>query len=203
MRVLVGCEYSGVVRDAFIAEGHDAISCDFLPTDKPGPHYQGDVRDIWNDGFDLMVIHPDCTYVCGSGWHWNKRIVGRHMLSLRAIDFFIQCMEAPVPKICSENPVGVLSTYYRKPDQYIQPYEFGHDASKKTGLWLKNLPLLKPTKFVEPRTVMHNGKEVKRWANQTDSGQNKLPPSKDRWKMRAKTYQGWAQAMAQQWGKSS
>lgn len=203
MRVLVGCEYSGVVRDAFIAEGHDAISCDFLPTDKPGPHYQGDVRDIWNDGFDLMVIHPDCTYVCGSGWHWNKRIVGRHMLSLRAIDFFIQCMEAPVPKICAENPVEALSTYYRKPDQYIQPYEFGHDASKKTGLWLKNLPLLKATKFVEPRTVMHNGKEVRRWSNQTDSGQNKLPPSKDRWKMRTKTYQGWAQAMAQQWGKSS
>lgn len=131
MRVLIGCEYSGVVRDAFIAMGHDAISCDLLPTDKPGPHYQGDVRDIWSDGFDLMIIHPDCTFVCGSGWHWNKRVVGRHMLSLRAIDFFRQCMEAPVPRICAENPVGVLSSYYRKPDQYIQPHEYGHDSSKK------------------------------------------------------------------------
>lgn len=99
MRVLIGCEYSGIVRDAFIAMGHDAISCDLLPTDKPGPHYQGDVRDIWNNGFDLMIIHPDCTFVCGSGWHWNKRVVGRHMMSLRAIDFFKQCMQA----LCRES----------------------------------------------------------------------------------------------------
>lgn len=196
MRVLVGCEYSGVVRDAFISMGHDAISCDLLPTDVPGPHYQGDVRDIWGDGFDLMIIHPDCTYVCGSGWHWNKRVVGRYMLSLRAIEFFKECMAAPVPKICAENPVGVLSSHYRKPDQYIQPYEYGHDASKKTGLWLKNLPLLQPTKYVEPRIVTH----TRRWSNQTDSGQNRLPPSEDRWKIRSRTYEGWAKAMAEQWG---
>lgn len=196
MRVLVGCEYSGVVRDAFISMGHDAISCDLLPTDAPGPHYQGDVRDIWGDGFDLMIIHPDCTYVCGSGWHWNKRVIGRHMLSLRAIEFFKECMAAPVPKICAENPVGVLSSHYRKPDQYIQPYEYGHDASKKTGLWLKNLPLLQPTQYVEPRIVTH----THRWSNQTDSGQNRLPPSEDRWKIRSRTYEGWAKAMAEQWG---
>lgn len=175
MRVLIGCEYSGVVRDAFIAMGHDAISCDFLPTDAPGPHYQGDVRDIWGDGFDLMIIHPDCTYVCGSGWHWNKRVVGRHMLSLRAIEFFKECMAAPVPKICAENPVGVLSSHYRKPDQYIQPYEYGHDASKKTGLWLKNLPLLQPTKYVEPRIVTHTHTvgQTKPTADKTDSRRQK------------------------------
>lgn len=196
MRVLIGCEYSGAVRDAFLRMGHDAWSCDLLPTDVPGPHYRCDVREVWHLNWDLFIVHPDCTYVCGSGWHWNKKVVGRHMMSLRAVDFFIQCMNAPVEKIAAENPVGVLSTYYRKPDQYIQPHEFGHDASKKTGLWLKNLPVLKPTGHIPPRIV--DGKP--RWGNQTDSGQNKLGPSQDRWKLRAKTYDGWAQAMAEQWG---
>ena len=134
MRVLVGCENSGIIRDAFNAAGHYAISCDLLPSDRVGPHYQGDVRDIWSNDFDLMIIHPDCTFVCGSGWHWNKRRVGRHMMSLRAIAFFKEAMLAPVQRIAAENPVGVLSTQYRKPDQYIQPYEYGHNASKKTGL---------------------------------------------------------------------
>jgi len=200
MRVLIGCEHSGTVRDAFIKMGHDAISCDLLPSDVGGPHYQGDVRDIWGNGFDLMIVHPDCTFVCGSGWHWNKKRVGRHMSSLRAIDFFKQCMNAPVPKIAAENPIGVLSTEYRKPDQYIHPHEYGEDASKKTCLWLKNLKPLLPTKKIAGRQVMHNGKMVERWSNQTDSGQNKLGPGEDRWKLRSKTYQGWADAMAQQWG---
>jgi len=169
MRVLIGCEHSGTVRDAFIKMGHDAISCDLLPSDVGGPHYQGDVRDIWGNGFDLMIVHPDCTFVCGSGWHWNKKRVGRHMSSLRAIDFFKQCMNAPVPKIAAENPIGVLSTEYRKPDQYIHPHEYGEDASKKTCLWLKNLKPLLPTKKIAGRQVMHNGKMVERWSNQTDS----------------------------------
>jgi len=141
MRVLVACEYSGRVRDAFRLLGHDAMSCDLLPSEAPGPHYQGDVRDILNDGWDLMVAHPDCTYLCSSGLHWNRRVPGRDELTEEALDFVRLLMDAPIPRIAIENPVGRICTAIRKPDQFIQPYQFGHDASKKTGLWLKNLSL--------------------------------------------------------------
>jgi len=196
LKVLVACEFSGIGRDAFIKKGHDAVSCDLLPTERPGPHYTGDVFDIINAGFDLMVAHPPCTYLCASGLHWNKRMPERTLLTEEALRFVERLLSANIQKVCLENPIGRINTAIRKPDQYIHPYEFGHDASKKTGLWLKNLPLLRPTKYINPRIV--DGK--KRWGNQTDSGQNKLPPTKDRWKLRSATYQGWADAMADQWG---
>jgi hypothetical protein len=196
MRVLVACEYSGRVRDAFIALGHQATSCDLLPTDAPGLHYQGDVMDIIADGWDLMVAHPPCTYLSVSGMHWTTRGLRDPQLTEDALEFVRQLMAAPIDKIAIENPISVISSRIRKPDQIIMPYQFGHDASKKTCLWLKNLPPLQPTSFVEPRIV--NGKP--RWGNQTDSGQNKLPPSADRWKVRSETYKGIADAIAQQWG---
>ena len=196
MRVLVACEYSGRVRDAFAARGHDAMSCDLLPTDAPGKHYQGDIFDVIDDGWDLMIAHPPCTYLCSSGLHWNKRIDGRQALTDEALAFVKRLLDAPVPRIALENPIGCISSQIRKPDQTIQPYQFGHDASKSTCLWLKNLPVLTPTELIAPRIV--DGK--KRWANQTDSGQNKLPPSADRWKIRSETYAGIAAAMAAQWG---
>lgn len=196
MKVLVACEYSGIVRDAFIARGHTAVSCDLLPTDVDGPHYQGDVLDIMNDGWDLMIAHPPCTYLCSSGLHWNKRTPGRQEKTDEALEFVKLLLAAPIEKIALENPIGCISTKIRKPDQTIQPWQFGHDASKATCLWLKNLPLLTPTELVAPRIV--DGK--KRWGNQTDSGQNRLPPSEDRWKIRSETYRGIAEAMAQQWG---
>jgi hypothetical protein len=195
MRVLVACEYSGTVRDAFRARGHDAMSCDLLPTDAPGPHYQGDVCDILGDGWDLMIAHPPCTYLCSSGLHWNKRVPGRAQMTEDALDFVRLLLDAPIPRIALENPIGCIGTRIRKANQTIQPWQFGHDASKATCLWLKNLPLLTPTAVVEPRIA--NGK--KRWANQTDSGQNRLPPSDDRWKIRSETYVGIAEAMADQW----
>lgn len=196
MKILVACEYSGTVRDAFIARGHEAISCDLLPTDVEGPHYEGDLFDIINDGWDLMIAHPPCTYLCSSGLHWNKRTPGRQELTDEALEFVQRLLDAPIGKIALENPIGCISTKIRKPSQIIQPWQFGHDASKATCLWLKGLPLLTPTQLVEPRIV--DGK--KRWANQTDSGQNKLPPSEDRWKIRSETYRGIAEAMASQWG---
>ena len=196
MRVLVACEFSGIVRDSFAAKGHTALSCDLLPTDRPGPHYQGDVLDILGDGWDLMIAFPPCTYLCSSGLHWNKRRPERAVETEKALDFVRLLLESPIHKIALENPVGCIGTRIRPYDQAIQPYQFGHDASKKTCLWLKNLPLLRPTEMVEPRLV--NGKP--RWGNQTDSGQNKLPPSKDRWALRSETYKGVAEAMADQWG---
>lgn len=196
MRVLVACEYSGRVRDAFLKRGHDAMSCDLLPTDAPGPHYQGDVNDILHDGWDLMVAHPPCTYLAVSGMHWTTRGLRDPRLTEDALAFVRLLMEAPIARIAIENPVSVISSRIRKPDQIVTPYQFGHDASKKTCLWLKNLPPLTPTQMIEPRIV--NGR--KRWGNQTDSGQNKLAPSADRWKIRSATYQGIADAMAQQWG---
>jgi len=196
MRVLVACEYSGTVRNAFASLGHFALSCDLLPTEKPGNHYQGDVRDILNDGWDLMIAHPPCTYLCSSGLHWNKKKPDRARLTEEALEFVQLLLDVPIPKIALENPIGAISTRIRKPDQTIQPYQFGHDASKATCLWLKGLPPLRPTQFVEPRMV--DGK--KRWSNQTDSGQNRLPPSADRWKIRSETYPGIAEAMARQWG---
>ena len=195
MRILIACEYSGTVRDAFAAKGHYALSCDLLPTDAPGLHYQGDVFDIINDGWDMMIAHPPCTYLSVSGMHWTARGLRDPQLTEDALDFVTRLMAASIPRIAIENPISVISSRIRKPDQIINPWQFGHDASKRTCLWLKNLPLLTPTDIVEPRIV--NGK--KRWANQTDSGQNRLPPSDDRWKIRSETYTGIAQAMADQW----
>ena len=231
MKVLIACEYSGTVRDAFIESGHDAVSCDLLPTEKPGPHYQGDVRDILSDGWDLLIAHPDCTYLtCSAEWAYKdgpyhqkvkpETLTGakRREARERALDFVRLLMAAPINRIAIENPRGVISTRIRKADQYIQPFQYGHDASKITGLWLKGLPLLKPTKYIEPRLVCCGmalddrlgkyecpnccGDNVARprWGNQTNSGQNKLTPGPDRWKERARTYQGWADAMAEQWG---
>lgn len=271
MRVLVACEFSGIVRDAFAALGHDAWSCDLLPTEKPGPHYQGDVRDLldgWQpvtfsaecdpdgDGWcqirdcdpaecpcigptqdevkykdvngvllgrseraphwDLMIAHPDCTYLTNSaewaykdpdfvrypgiGYHQRLKpgtLFGEARRNARkdAIDFFLQLWSAPIPRIVIENPVGAISQMI-EPTQTIQPWMFGDDASKATCRWIKGLPALRPTEKVKPRIV--DGR--KRWGNQTDNGQNKLPPTTDRWKLRAKTYQGIADAMARQWG---
>ena len=193
MRVLVACEYSGTVRDAFIRAGHEAMSCDLLPTDVNGPHFQGEVKEIINDGWDLMIAHPPCTYLSVSGMHWTTRGLRDPQLTEDALAF-VQClMDAPIERIAIENPISIISSRIRKPDQIIQPWWFGHDASKKTCLWLKNLPLLTPTDLLP-------GDSKTRRANQTASGQNKLPPSKDRWKIRSSTYRGIADAMAEQWG---
>jgi hypothetical protein len=196
MKVLVACEYSGAVRDAFIAQGHDALSCDLLPTDAPGPHYQGDVRDVLGMGWDLMVAHPPCKYLSVSGMHWTRRGLRDPQLTEDALDFVRLLLAAPIPRIALENPVSVISSRIRKPDQIISPHQFGHDASKKTCLWLVGLPPLRPTQLVPPRIV--NGRQ--RWGNQTDSGQNRLSPSPDRWKLRSATFPGIAAAMADQWG---
>ena len=190
MRVLVACEYSGKVRDAFIQLGHDAMSCDLLDTDRDGPHYKGDVLDIINDGWDIMIAHPPCTYLASSGLHWNKRIPGRSELTEKALEFISILLNCNIPKIALENPIGCISSRIRKPDQIIQPWMFGEDASKATCLWLKGLPHLVPTDVIKKD----------RYSNQTASGQNKLPPSPDRWKIRSETYQGIADAMAKQWG---
>jgi hypothetical protein len=197
VKILVACEYSGRVRDAFRAAGHDAWSCDLLPCDAdPAYHIQGDVVPLLGQGWDLMVAHPPCTYLCSSGLHWNKRVEGRQAKTEAALDFVRTLLSCPIPRVAIENPVGCISTRIRKPDQTIQPWQFGHDASKATCLWLKGLPLLRPTAIISPRMVAGRP----RWANQTDSGQNRLGPSADRWKIRSETYSGIATAMAQQWG---
>lgn len=200
MRVLVACEFSGVVRRAFRARGHEAYSCDLLDaTDLSPYHYMEDVREVIKDGWDLMIAHPPCTYLTVSGLHWNKRNPQRALQTEEALIFVQELMNAPIPQICIENPVSCISTRIRKPDQIIQPYEFGHDASKKTCLWLKNLtPLPIDPGLRFPGRITPDGKE--RWSNQTDSGQNKLGPSEDRWKLRSVTYQGIAEAMARTWG---
>lgn len=192
MRVLVACEFSGTVRDAFRALGHDAVSCDLLPSDRPGPHMQGDVLSLLPEGWDLMIAHPPCTYLASSGLHWNTRRPERAAQTEAAVAFVAALADAPIPRIAIENPIGCLSTRWRKPDQIIQPWWFGHDASKATCLWLTGLPKLEPT------TMLPGGREARR-ANQTPSGQNKLGPSADRWKLRSVTYQGVADAMAMQW----
>jgi len=219
MRVLVACEYSGRVRDEFQSLGHEALSCDMLPTDSPGNHYQGDVRDVLYDGWDMLVGHPPCTYLSVSGMHWTARGLRDPNLTEDALDFVRLLMDAPIKHIAIENPVSVISTRIRKPDQVVQPWQFGHDASKKTCLWLKNLPLLQPTLIVQPHlfccgvevpdgcgdrgcaNCCGDNKAKERWGNQTPSGQNKLGPSEDRWKIRSETYKGLAQAMAMQWSK--
>jgi hypothetical protein len=218
MRVLIGCEFSGTVRDAFLKLGHDAMSCDLLPTESNGPHYQGDVRDVLGKKWDLGIFHPDCTYLTSSaewaykdpdfrrypgvGYHQKLKpgtLFGADRRRARelAVEFFLLLWNSNIPRVCIENPVGHMSQHLRGATrQVIHPYQFGHDASKATCLYLKNLPKLTPTKMVPPRMV--NGKP--RWANQTDGGQNKLPPSDNRWKLRSTTYPGIAAAMAAHWG---
>ena len=196
MRVLVACEYSGRVRNAFRARGHEAFSCDLLPSeDNSEFHIQGDVIELLKEPWDLMIAHPPCTYLAASGLHWNHRVPGRAEKTEESLQFVQTLLNSGIPRIALENPKGCISTRIRKPDQTIQPYQFGDDASKATCLWLVNLPLLKPTQYVEPRLV--DGKP--RWANQTDSGQNRLTPSEDRWKERSRTFPGIAEAMADQW----
>lgn len=198
MRVLVACECSGRVRDAFAALGHDAWSCDIQPSDVGGNHFQCDVRDVLAMDWDLLVAHPECTFltVSNNGPVTNgcNLYTAEQAAQYRAdaIDFFMLMVNAEVEHIAVENPVGIMSTRYRPPDQYIQPWMFGDDASKNTGLWLKNLPRLKPT------NPLPGGRTARR-ANQTASGQNKMPPSDDRKKLRSMTYPGIAQAMATQW----
>ena len=192
MRVLVACEYSGTVRDAFRRAGHDAMSCDLLPTEAPGPHYQGDVRDVLDDGWDLMVAHPPCTHLAVSGARWFHI---KRQEQADALAFVRLLMDAPIARIAIENPVSVISSRIRKPDQIIQPWMFGHEATKTTCLWLKELPALMPTNIVGKgaRHVTKSGKSLPQWYN--------LPPSEDRWKIRSATFQGIADAMADQWGR--
>ena len=180
MKVLVACEYSGTVRDAFLRAGHDAASCDLLPTDSPGPHIQGNVLDLLGDGFDLIIAHPPCTHLAVSGARWFK---DKQTEQAEAIEFFMSLANAPIPRIAIENPVCIMSTKWRKPDQIVQPWQFGHGETKATCLWLKGLPLLTPTDVVDGR----------------EARVHKLPPSADRWKLRSTTYEGIADAMASQW----
>lgn len=180
MRVLVACEYSGRVRDAFLARGHDAMSVDFLDSETPGPHYKGDMWEVVHDGWDLMVAHPPCTHLALSGNRWwagspERRAAARFVMAIAA---------APVKRIAIENPVSALSTLWRKPDQYIHPWQFGHGETKKTGLWLLNLPKLVPTNIVDGR----------------EARVHRMSPGPDRWRDRSRTYPGIAQAMADQWG---
>lgn len=203
MRVLIACEESGTVRDAFAARGHYAVSCDLLPSRTPGMHFQGDVREVlywWR--WDMILTFPPCTFVNGAGIHWNNRGRGWDQTEA-AVRFARMFLAVDCDRIVLENPVGILSSRIRKPEQIIQPYEFGDDASKKTCLWLKGVPPLQATQRFAGRLVewpKGSGKLVERWSNQTDSGQNKLPPSADRAMKRSKTYQGIADAMAAQWG---
>lgn len=181
MRVLVACEFSGTVRNAFLAAGHDAMSCDILPTDSPGPHFEGDVREVLGGGWDLMVAHPPCTHLAVSGARWFK---DKQVEQAEALDFVRLLLDAPIERIALENPVSIISSRIRKPDQIIQPWQFGHGETKATCLWLKGLPLLVPTDIVEGR----------------EARIHRLPPTADRWKLRSMTYPGIADAMADQWG---
>lgn len=180
MKVLIACEFSGIVRDAFAAKGHAALSCDLLPTERPGNHYQGDVRDLLGEGWDLMIAHPPCTHLAVSGARWFPEKLTEQQ---EALDFVRLLLDAPIPKIALENPVSIISTAIRKPDQVIQPWWFGHPEKKATCLWLKGLDYLKPSGIVQPtrQTV---------WRE---------PPSAERWKNRSRTFSGIAEAMADQW----
>jgi len=190
VKILIACEYSGTVRDAFTAYDHDVTSCDLLPSDTPGKHYQGDVRDILYNSWDMVIAFPPCTdlSVSGARYFAQKRADGRQQAS---IAFFLLFTELNVPWAI-ENPIGIMSREYRKPDQIIQPWQFGHPESKATCLWLHGLPKLRPTNVIAKPACGY-------WDNQTPSGQNKLGPSADRAKIRSKTYQGISEAMAQQW----
>lgn len=181
MKILIACEFSGIVRDAFIAKGHDAISCDLLPTERPGPHYQGDVADIIGNGFDMIIAHPPCTHLAVSGARWFKN---KESEQIDAIQFFMHLVLCRIQKVAVENPISIMSTIYRKPNQIIQPWQFGHGETKATCLWLKGLPKLKPTNIVDGR----------------EARIHKMAPGPDRWKERSRTFQGIADAMAEQWG---
>lgn len=187
MKVLVACEFSGIVRDAFLARGHDAISCDLLPTESPGPHYQCDIAELMEiirsgrNKFDLMIAHPPCTHLSVSGARWFKY---KEHEQKQALLFVENLMYAPIEKICIENPISIISSRIRKPDQIIQPWMFGHGETKATCLWLKNLPLLQPTDVVDGR----------------DNRIHRMPPGPDRWRERSRTFTGIAKAMAEQWG---
>jgi len=183
MKILIACEYSGRVRDAFIKKGHNAISCDILPTELPGPHFKGDVEDVLFHRWDMIIAFPPCDHLAVSGARWfkEKQADGRQQ---QGIDFFMMFANHHCKQIAIENPVGIMSTKWRKPNQIIQPWQFGHGETKKTGLWLKGLPNLKPTNVVE-------GREQRIW---------KMPPGPERAKSRALTFNGIADAMADQWG---
>lgn len=183
MKWLIACEFSGTVRDAFISAGHDALSCDLEPTERPGPHYQGDVRDLLDYPWDGMVAFPPCTHLAVSGARWfgEKRMAG---LPQAGASFFMMLARAPIPLIAIENPVGVMSSLWRKPDQVIQPWQFGHGETKATCLWLKGLNPLRPTNVVEGR----------------EARVHRLPPGPDRGKERSRFFDGIAAAMAAQWG---
>ena len=181
MRGLIACEFSGTVRDAFRRLGHDAMSCDLLPTEAPGPHHQGDVRDVLGDGWDLMVAHPPCTHLAVSGARWFK---DKRAEQAEALAFVRLLMDAPIERIAIENPVSVISTRIRKPEQIVHPWQFGHGERKATCLWLKGLQSLVPTNIVAGR----------------EARIHRMPPGPDRWKKRSLTYQGIADAMAEQWG---
>ena len=181
MRVLVACEYSGTVRDAFRALGHGAMSCDLLPTEVPGPHYQGDVRDVLDDGWGLMIAHPPCTHLAVSGARWFNE---KRVEQAEALAFVRMLMLAAIPRVCIENPVSIISSHIVPATQTIQPWQFGHGETKATCLWLKNLPPLEPTNIVEGR----------------EQRVHRMPPGPNRWKERSRTFKGIAQAMAQQWG---
>jgi len=181
MRVLIACEFSGIVRDAFIERGHDAVSCDLLPTERPGPHIQGDVVKILNDGWDLMIAHPPCTHLAVSGARWFKDKLPEQQAALA---FVRALMDAPIKRIALENPISIISSRIRKPNQIIQPWQFGHGEVKATCLWLNGLPHLIPTNIVEGRHARVH----------------REPPSPDRWKNRSRTFPGIARAMAEQWG---
>lgn len=183
MKVLVACEYSGRVRNAFLSRGHQALSCDLLPSMMPGPHHQGDVLDLLDQDWDLMVAFPPCTHLASSGARWFKDKLPEQE---EALEFVCTLLEAPISKIALENPVGIIGTRVRKSDQIIHPWQFGHGDVKATCLWLKNLPPLEPTRIVEGRAARVH----------------KAPPREGRWKRRSATYYGIAQAMADQWGKS-
>lgn len=205
MKILIACEFSGIVREAFKAKGHDAWSCDLLPTEIPGQHIQGDVLEILNDGWDMMIAHPPCQHLAVSGARWfkEKQADGRQQ---QGIDFFLQITAAPISKIAIENPIGIMSQKYRKPDQIIQPYFFGDSVQKATCLWLKNLPKLTPTNivdrglvYVDPRGNKH-GEVHTLLAKRAYSPLMLLAKSEDRWKIRSRTFPGIAKAMADQWG---
>lgn len=197
MKVLVACEYSGRVRDAFRALGHDAMSCDLEPTDVPGPHYHGSVLDVINDGWDLMIAHPPCTYLTNSGVAWLHKDPARWALLDAGAEFFKLLLNADIHRIAIENPI--MHKYAKErignveQTQVIQPWQFGHMEQKATCLWLKNLPALKPTNIVENEMMQLPKNQRERL--------HYLPPSKDRWKLRSTTYQGIANAMADQWGR--
>lgn len=212
MKVLVACEFSGIVRDAFIARGHDAMSCDLLPTERPGPHYQGDVRNILNDGWDLMIVHPPCTFLALSGVRWlvgeSEKELTRWYNMVDACIFFNLLLDAKIPKVCIENPIqhGYARRYIRKYDQIIQPWQFGEEIQKSTCLWLKGLSKLRTTKIVgkgkiyaAPRRNGHGGEFTMR-AKKSYTPCHFVGPVKDRWKIRSRFFPGIAAAMAAQWG---